>query len=239
MTNFYHRLCQQTEADRQDLVSIPVIQGALRGQIDRHQYLAFLTQAYHHVRHTVPLLMALGSRLSDRHGWLQKAVAEYIEEEVGHEHWILNDIRAVGGDPDAVRMARPAFATEVMVSHAYHLIDRRNPLGFFGMVHVLEGTSIALASLAAEKIADVLSLPPQAFSYLNSHGSLDQEHVKFFEGLMNQVDDLQDQEEIIHAARVFYRLYGDVFRSLPQQPAPLWGALDSGEPAALPEPAHV
>ncbi|MGA1254201.1 MAG: iron-containing redox enzyme family protein, partial [Burkholderiaceae bacterium] len=93
MTDFYKRLCQQTERERQDLVSIPVIQRTLLGQIDRHQYLAFLTQAYHHVRHTVPLLMALGSRLSDRHAWMQKAVAEYIEEEVGHEHWILNDIR--------------------------------------------------------------------------------------------------------------------------------------------------
>ncbi|MFZ9315055.1 MAG: TenA family transcriptional regulator [Burkholderiaceae bacterium] len=239
MTDFYKRLCEQTERERQDLVSIPVIQRALLGQIDRHQYLAFLTQAYHHVRHTVPLLMALGSRLSDRHAWLQKAVAEYIEEEVGHEHWILNDIRAVGGDPDAVRMSRPDFSTEVMVSHAYHLIDRRNPLGFFGMVHVLEGTSIALASLAAEKIADVLSLPPQAFSYLNSHGSLDLTHVKFFETLMNQVEDPQDQDEIIHAAGVFYRLYGNVFRSLPQTPAPLWGDTEPAEAPVTSELTHV
>ncbi|MFZ9735339.1 MAG: TenA family transcriptional regulator [Burkholderiaceae bacterium] len=239
MTDFYKRLCQQTERERQDLVSIPVIQRALLGQIDRHQYLAFLTQAYHHVRHTVPLLMALGSRLSDRHAWMQKAVAEYIEEEVGHEHWILNDIRAVGGDPDAVRMSCPDFSTEVMVSHAYHLIDRRNPLGFFGMVHVLEGTSIALASLAAEKIADVLSLPPQALSYLNSHGSLDLDHVKFFEMLMNQVEEPQDQEEIIHAARVFYRLYGNVFRSLPQTPAPLWGETEPAEAPVISELTHV
>jgi pyrroloquinoline quinone (PQQ) biosynthesis protein C len=239
MTHFYNHLCTRTEADQQDLVSIPVIQRALRGQIDRQQYLAFLSQAYHHVRHTVPLLMALGSRLSDRYAWLQKAVAEYIEEEVGHEHWILNDIRSVGGDPHAVQAARPALATEVMVSHAYHLIDRRNPLSFFGMVHVLEGTSTALASLAAEKIADVLSLPPQAFSYLNSHGSLDLEHVRFFEGLMNRIDNPEDQEEIVHATRVFYRLYGNVFRSLPQEPAVVRGNTNSTDLVIVSESAHA
>lgn len=239
MTLFYQRLCQQTESNRQDLVSIPVIQNALRGTIDRAQYLAFLTQAYHHVRHTVPLLMSLGSRLGDRHGWLQKAVAEYIEEEVGHEHWILNDIQAAGGDPEAARTTRPHLATEFMVAYAYHLIDRGNPLGFFGMVHVLEGTSIALASAAAQKISDVLGLPPQAFSYLNSHGSLDLEHVKFFEGLMNNIEDPVDQSDIVHAARAFYKLYGDVFRALPQEPAPLWAEDDTPASRASGEPLHV
>lgn len=239
MTHFYERLCQQTEPGRQDLVSIPVIQNALRGSIDRRQYVAFLSQAYHHVRHTVPLLMALGSRLADRHAWLQTAVAEYIAEEVGHENWILNDIRAAGGDPEAVRLARPDLSTEFMVAYAYHLIDRGNPLGFFGMVHVLEGTSIALASLAAQKISDVLSLPPQAFSYLNSHGSLDLEHVKFFESLMNRVEDPVDQEAITHAAGAFYRLYGNIFRSLPQEAAPLWADADASAAAVFSEPAHA
>ena len=29
------------------------------------------------------------------------------------------------------------------------------------------------------------------------------------------MDDPQDRAEIVHAARAFYRLYGDVFRGLP------------------------
>ena len=32
---------------------------------------------------------------------------------------------------------------------------------------------------------------------------------------MDRIDDAQDQADIVHAARAFYRLYGDVFRSLP------------------------
>nr|WP_235584463.1 iron-containing redox enzyme family protein [Massilia sp. MS-15] len=198
------------------MFAIPLIQDALQGQVVTSQYIAFLSQAYHHVKHTVPLLMACGSRLGERHEWLREAIAEYIEEEVGHQEWILSDIRACGGDAEAVRRARPHASTELMVAYAYHQVDRGNPVGFFGMVHVLEGTSTALATHAAGSIQTALALPPEAFSYLSSHGSLDLEHVAFFETLMNRLDDQADREAVIHVAGMMYGLYGNVFRSLPR-----------------------
>ena len=82
------------------------------------------------------------------------------------------------------------------------------------MVLVLEGTSTALAENAAETIATKLQLPKSAFSYLTSHGALDQDHIKFYENLMNKIDDPADQALIVHAAKRFYRLYGDIFRTL-------------------------
>ncbi len=215
MSDFYQHLINETQEERLQLTSIPVIQQALRGDISKAQYAAFLGQAYHHVRHTVPLLMACGSRLTNSHYWMQEAIAEYIEEEIGHDEWILNDIRACGEDAERVRQSAPHFETEMMVSYAYHQIDRGNPMGFFGMVFVLEGTSVALATNAASSIQVSLNLPDSAFSYLNSHGSLDQSHVKFFEDLMNKVDQPADQRDILHCARSFYRLYGEVFLSLP------------------------
>ena len=54
-----------------------------------------------------------------------------------------------GGDAQAVRHGTPAAATELMVAYAYDTIARGNPVGFLGMVHVLEGTSVALALMAA------------------------------------------------------------------------------------------
>ena len=213
---FFKQLQESTEIGRQSLFAIPVIIDALQGRITLTQYVAFLTQAYHHVKHTTPLLMACGSRLPERYAGLRKAIAHYIEEEIGHEEWILNDIAACGGDPEAVRASQPALATEVMVAYAYHQIDRGNPLAFFGMVHVLEGTSTAIATNAAAIIREKLGLPATAFSYLVSHGTLDLEHVVFFEKLMNQVVDRNDQADIIHSANAMYRLYGDIYRSLPR-----------------------
>ncbi|KPF41715.1 hypothetical protein IP87_01115 [beta proteobacterium AAP121] len=218
--SFHQRLLNDTAAARQGLLATPIIQGALRGQVSLPSYIAFLTEAYHHVRHTVPLLQALRAALPTHHAALAPAVDEYIEEEAGHDEWILNDIAACGGDVEAVRHGRPSHATEVMVAYAYDTIARGNPLGFFGMVHVLEGTSVSLALMAADAIQKPLQLPDSAFSYLRSHGTLDVEHTAHFATLMDTLDSPQDQADIVHAARAFFRLYGDVFRGLPlPQPA--------------------
>ncbi len=213
--SFYARLVAETADARTGLLGTPIIQGCLRGEVSLPSYVAFLREAYHHVRHTVPLLRACQAALPPANQWLHGPLDEYIAEEEGHDLWILDDIRACGGDADAVRDGPPGHATEVMVAYAYDTIARRNPLGFFGMVHVLEGTSVSLALMAADQIQKPLGLPDAAFSYLRSHGTLDLEHTAHFELLMDRVESLADQADIVHAARAFYRLYGDVFRSLP------------------------
>lgn len=212
---FFNILMNATEADRTKLFQVSQLQAGARGEISLETYIAFLTEAYHHVKHTVPLLMACGSRLPQNPRWMMDAIAEYIDEEKGHEEWILNDIEACGGDAEAVRYGQPKPATELMIAYAYHTIDRINPAAFFGMVLVLEGTSIELATKAADALKTNLNLPSKAFSYLTSHGALDIEHMGFYEELMDKVDDQQTQEQIIHCARMMYRLYGDIFRSLP------------------------
>jgi len=218
--SFYEQLIAATAAERVHLLAAPVIADCLQGRVSRASYLAFLGQAYHHVRHTTPLLMTLGGRLPERLAWLRRAVADYIDEEIGHEEWILNDIAAAGGDAAAVRNSQPELPAEVMVAYAYDLLNRGNPAAFFGMVFVLEGTSVALALQAADRIQEALALPNAAFSYLRSHGTLDQEHTRHLADLLaRMVPD--DQAAVLRSARVFYKLYGDVFRALPRE-EPSW-----------------
>ena len=212
--SFYQQLQTDTENERQALVGNDMIQRTFNGDIELSDYVRFLGQAFHHVKHTVPLLMSVGARLGDDKEWLRSAVAEYIEEEIGHQEWILNDIAACGFDKEAVRNSVPNFETELMVSYAYDLVNRVNPVGFFGMVLVLEGTSVNLADSAADRIKNLLDLPERAFSYLRSHGSLDQEHIKFLETLIDRFEDPRDQQLITHSAQAFYRLYRGVFESI-------------------------
>ncbi len=215
---FYKKLYALTEGGRQYLLSAPLIERSLQGDITLEEYGAFLCQAYHHVKHTTPLLMATGARLPESMEWLREAVAEYIEEELGHQEWILNDIDACGYDKERARNSRPNASTELMVAYAYDTVNRVNPLGFFGMVHVLEGTSVRIADRAADSIQTTLNLPDKAFSYLRSHGKLDQEHIKFFEGLMDRLTDEDAKKQIIHSANMFYLLYGNIFREIaPEQ----------------------
>lgn len=215
---FHARLIAQTAEARGAFQALPILGEAVQGRVSREDYIAFLVQAYHHVRHTTPLLMACGSRLPARLEWLREAIAEYIEEEVGHQEWILDDLQALGVPRQSVLDAGPSAATELMVAYAYDTIQRGNPVGFFGMVLVLEGTSVALATRAADVIETTLALPKKAFRYLRSHGSLDVEHTGFYEGLMDRLHEPADQAAVVHAAKMFYGLYGAVFQSLRHAP---------------------
>ncbi|MCU7835426.1 MAG: iron-containing redox enzyme family protein [gamma proteobacterium symbiont of Taylorina sp.] len=213
--SFFSQLLTATAEAKKDFEQIETLQRGIQGEISLATYQIFLTQAYYHVRHTTPLLMACGSRLPQSHEWLRNAVAEYIEEEVGHQEWILDDLAVTGADSQKIRHGQPHLTTELMVAYAYDTIMRNNPVGFFGMVLVLEGSSVSFATHAAKNIQTKLKLTEKAFSYLNSHGSLDIEHMDFFKNLMNKVKDKSDQQAIIHAANIFYKLYGDIFRAIP------------------------
>lgn len=210
---FYDRLCSCTASDRMSLLGRPVLKRVVEGSITSANYTGFLINAFHHVKHTVPLMMATGSRLPDRLQWMLPALHEYVHEEIGHEAWIENDLRAFVDDADR-RLREPVCAdVELMIAYMYDYIDRVNPIGFFGMVHVLEGTSTSIATAMADLVQKHLQLPDAAFSYLRSHGEIDQSHVSYFADLVNRLEDRTDQEAIVHVAKMMYRLYGNVLQS--------------------------
>jgi len=212
---FFDQIEAHSAAARQRLEQTPAVARCLAGQVEMQTYQAFLVEAYHHVKHTVPLLMACGSRLPQRLEWLREAVVHYIEEENGHQEWILNDLQLLAVDKEQVRQGRPSLATELMVSYAYDSIARGNPVSLFGMVYTLEKTSATIATHAAQKISSALALPARAMSYMVSHGSLDIEHMQDFEKLMNRLEDPADRAAVLHAVAVFYPLYTRIFAELP------------------------
>ena len=212
---FFNEIEIATADARQRLEASPAIQRCLDGEVEMQTYRAFLTEAYHHVKHTVPLLMACGSRLPERLEWLREAIVTYIQEEVGHQEWILNDLASLGVDKELVRQGQPSLPTELMVSYAYDTVARSNPVGLFGMVYALEKTSSTIATYAASQIVSALDLTPESMSYMVSHGSLDIEHMQHFERLMNRLEDSADKAAVLHSAPVFYQLYSSIFQSLP------------------------
>lgn len=213
--NFFDRLNSETKDAQARFAMTPQLIAGLTGQISRADYIAYLTQAFHHVRHTVPLMLEARDRLENRgNRMLVEALDDYIVEETGHEEWILDDIEAAGGNRDEASRSDPAPATKAMVDHAYETIRNGNPAAFFGMVFVLEGTSVAMASHGASAVQQRLGLPKTAFRYLNSHGALDLDHMKFFEGLMNRIDEPADQAAIIAMAKDMFRLFGGMFAAI-------------------------
>ena len=63
MSLFFKKLMSATEVERQKFQQIETLQRGSVGDISLESYQAFLIQAYYHVRHTTPLLMACGSHM--------------------------------------------------------------------------------------------------------------------------------------------------------------------------------
>ncbi len=210
--SFYETLLVETAGQRAEFLSVPLIGRALSGAVSRGLYLDFLGEAYHHVRHTCPLLSLAASRTSDRR--YRDALFAYIQEERGHEDWILDDVAAAGGDVDVVVARGPRLPCRLMVAYAYYAIDWISPYALLGMVHVLEGMSVRLAGSVADVVQRKLDLPPSGVRYLRSHGALDQDHVAFFRGLVDGIDDAAGRRAIVECASIMYRLYGDMFRDI-------------------------
>ena len=101
-----------------------------------------------------------------------------------------------------------------MIGHAYYIVDRVSPYGLLGMIHVLEGMAVALASKAVSALRTSISpAGADGFKYLTTHSDLDIRHTAFFENLLNRIEQ-RHLPLVIETATDFYKLYGDIFRDL-------------------------
>jgi len=213
--SFYDRLLAATAAERNAFKATPLIRRAIAEGLPREVYVAYLTQAYLHVSQTCPLLALAADHAGPDDSTLRDALFEYIEEEKGHELWILDDVVAMGGDREAARQARMNIGCRAMVGYVRYAIEHLSPYALLGMVHVLEGMSVELADAAAAGIGRATGAAGgKGFSYLVSHGSIDQEHVAFFRDLVNGIEDRGKQDVIIETARIVYWLFGEMFNQI-------------------------
>jgi len=211
---FFDILQLQTSRQHNGLLALPIIQSMREGTLSKDLYVSFLTQWYHIVKHSLPLILVTQSRLTEETAWLTAVIDEFTKPLVSNEELILSDIAACGGSIEQVRHSDPHVATELMVSYAYDTVNRLNVLGILGMHHVLEGAVLSVAHRRAENICNSLLVPKGAFTYLDTHGSLLHDNAHVFIEVLNRIDRSEDRDQIVHSAKIFYKLYGDIFLSL-------------------------
>lgn len=218
--SYYETLIEATKPARDAFLSTPAVLEAATNGADLPLYLSYLAQAYHHVRHTCPLLAHALAHCPKSDGVYRDALLSYLAEEQGHEAWILDDIRDLGGDAEAVRDGDGDVPARAMVGWVYYAIAHINPYAMLGMVLVLEGTSADIAIAGADAVRRRLGMEGQikGFHYLTSHGEVDQDHIQFFRELADQVKRPEDQAAILDTANMVYALWGQMFSKLYETP---------------------
>jgi Iron-containing redox enzyme len=103
-------------------------------------------------------------------GYLQR----HIEEERGHDRWLLEDLQTLGVSPADVWARPPADSTARAVGAQYYWIRHHHPVTLLGYIAVVEGRPPDPAFL--DRTAAETGLPAAAFRTLFRHAESDVVH---------------------------------------------------------------
>jgi pyrroloquinoline quinone (PQQ) biosynthesis protein C len=212
MMSFFLRLIETTDEERRGLEAIPKVHSMINHGLTRDEYAAFLHDLYHIVWHFCPIMAAAASRLGDEFRQVRYQLYHNIEEEQGHEDWVMDDVIATGGDSDAVRFLPPSPPIQAMIAFNYYTVERVHPCGVLGMLYALEVISSVYGGRVASSIARSTGYPdPGAFKFLSSHASMDLDHMANLKELVKTIHDPLAQETIVNATRTNFWLFGQLF----------------------------
>jgi len=107
----------------------------------------------------------------------------HIEEERGHDAWLLDDLAHAGLPRDAVlaRIASPR--TAALVGAQYYWAQHEHPVSILGYLMVLEGRPLPHELI--DQMQTASGLPAAAFRTLREHARLDPDHADELDRLLD------------------------------------------------------
>ena len=92
--SFFITLLETTDSSRREFEAIPKMTAMLNHGLSPAEYRAFLHDLYYVVWHFCPTMAAAAARCDDRFRQVRYELYERIQEEKGHEVWVLEDLEA-------------------------------------------------------------------------------------------------------------------------------------------------
>ncbi len=215
MTLFFAELVGQTDEDRRAFETHPVVIDAVARGLDVERYRRLLLELYHVVWHFNPVCAAAASRLDDRLRDVRYFLYEHMQEERGHEQWVMNDLDAVGVPAAQALAHAPSPWTLALVGYNYWAVDRRHPCAVLGMLYALEVIASVYGGPFASAIKESLLLEGErGVSFIASHATMDAKHMAELRTVLNLVDDAAAQQAVVEAVRVNFHHFTGIVAGL-------------------------
>lgn len=141
----------------------------------RARFCRYLVEMYHYVKFSCPLMELVASRLDTGYGPVIDYLKRHIEEERGHEEWVLNDLEALGYERERVRRSLPARETIALIGTQLYMLQVLNPIGYLGYIYALESNPPTIESVNA--LSQRLGIPLTALFTLTEHAKSDPQHL--------------------------------------------------------------
>lgn len=192
----------------------------ISGELTLQEYLYFLTQTYHYVISTPKTLLAVARQL-ERHSDLayqkiRNRFLEHAKEEKGHHFWILNDVKALGYNPEFVKNSIPSPAISAYNAYSYFIATSNNPIGIFGQAYILEGLSEKIGPIILKNLTEKSKIPniTKSMSFIKSHVEADVGHIESLKNVLRTILDEDDEYAISLCAEVVAQQYTHFFHYL-------------------------
>lgn len=109
-----------------------------------------------------------------------------IEEERGHDAWLLDDLEALGWDPAVASAQVPSAATAALVGAQYYWIFHFHPVALLGYIEIMEGYPPQPGLI--DSLVEASGFPRAAFRTLERHGTLDLTHREYLHDALDRLD---------------------------------------------------
>ena len=163
----------------------------------------YLVVQHQIIRATVPLTrtaLEQAKAIDDDPAGLAGYLELHVDEELGHDETLLDDLALLGLERDAVLERMPSPAVASLVGAQYYWVLHHHPVAFLGYVGVMEG--YPPTDDLIETLVERTGFPRAAFSTFSEHGELDPGHRDHLDRTLDALPLTHRHEQLIGASAI-------------------------------------
>jgi pyrroloquinoline quinone (PQQ) biosynthesis protein C len=121
---------------------------------------------------------------------------------------VVADLKTFGMDEKIVVSTPPSAPVQAMIAYNYYAAERIHPCTVLGMLYVLEIISSVYGGQVAHSIAEGMDMPlPEGFTFLESHASMDLDHMANLRTLLGTIHDPEVQQTVTSSIEMNFYLF--------------------------------
>jgi len=215
MLPFFADLVTRTDEARRAFESNSKVLDIVANGLPLERYRRLLLELYHVVWNFNPVCAAAASRVGDTHRQVRYFLYDHMNEEKGHEEWVVNDLEAMGVQGERVLEYKPSEFMLALNGYNYWAADRRHPCSVLGMLYALEVIASVYGGPMTAAITDSLLLEgDRGISFISSHATLDAEHMAELRVILNTLHDDDAKEAIVESTVFNFHQFGRVLEAI-------------------------
>ncbi|MCJ8267859.1 MAG: iron-containing redox enzyme family protein [Psychrosphaera sp.] len=189
----------------------------LNKDLTRETYIDYLIDLYHMVVAVVPQMQAAIDTLKKEDNPDNLPFIDYLEhhleEEAGHDLWILDDLKNLGVARETVFAKTPKQETLNMVGALYYRIIHMDPTAILGYMAV--GETYPISNSILDTMKKAANLDENQVYALRQHALIDVDHsAEFYEFISSVKWTAKQQQHMLDSARstIYHMIIiGDTF----------------------------